>query len=66
MTTGQRLEQRYWLSILRDAERELDAARRRSDVNHAARLLMSAKQELARLGVDWREHLPGALATAVH
>jgi hypothetical protein len=60
MTTGQRLEHRYWLSVLRDAEHELDAAQRLSDVNYAARLLMNAKCELSRLGVDWRQYLPAA------
>jgi hypothetical protein len=46
--------------VLRGAERQLDAARLRSDVNHAARLLMNAKRELSQLGVDWRAYLPEA------
>jgi hypothetical protein len=58
MTADQRLEQRHWLSVLRGAERELEAARLRSDLNYAARLLMNAKRELSRLGVDWRQCLP--------
>jgi hypothetical protein len=58
MTGDQRLEQRYWLSVLRGAEHELEAARLRSDLNYAARLLMNAKRELSRLGVDWRQYLP--------
>jgi hypothetical protein len=55
--SDKRLEHRYWLSVLRGAERELEAARLRSDLNHAARRLMDAKRELAHLGVDWRAHL---------
>jgi hypothetical protein len=55
MTDSKRIE--HWLCVLRGAERQLDAARLRSDHDHAARRLMNAKLELARLGVDWREHL---------
>ena len=49
----------HWLRALRSAERELDEARLRSDLNRAARRLMDAKQELKRLGVDWRPYLLG-------
>ena len=63
MTADQRLEHRYWLSVLRDAERELEAARLRSDLNYSSRRLMDAKRELAHLGVDWRAHLH-AIGTA--
>jgi hypothetical protein len=55
MTEDRHLE--YWLGVLRTAERELDAARLRFDVNAAARRLMNAKRELTRLGVDWRAYL---------
>jgi hypothetical protein len=58
MTADQHLEQRIWLRVLRGAGRELDPARLLPDVNHAARLLMNAKRELSRLGVDWRTYLP--------
>ena len=47
----------HWLRALRSAERELDEARLRSDLNAAARRLMDAKQELSRLGMDWRPYL---------
>lgn len=47
----------HWLRVLRAAERELDAARLRSDLNSAARRLTDAKHELKRLGVDWRPYL---------
>ena len=39
----------HWLRALRSAERELDEARLRSDLNRAARRLMDAKHELKRL-----------------
>jgi hypothetical protein len=41
----------YWTEKLKDAERELDAATRLSDLNAAARRYMLAKTELKRL---WR------------
>ena len=43
------LNHRYWLDVLREAETELEAATRRSDVNAAAKRLMLAKRELKRL-----------------
>jgi hypothetical protein len=55
MTDSERIK--HWLCVLRGAERQLDAARLRSDVDYAARRLMNAKRELAQLGVDWRAHL---------
>ena len=42
----------HWLRVLRSAERELDEARLRSDLNSAARRLMDAKHELKRLVVE--------------
>jgi hypothetical protein len=47
----------HWLRVLRGAERQLDVAQRRSDVDYAASRLMNAKLELKRLGVDWRPRL---------
>jgi hypothetical protein len=55
MTDSER--SKHWLCVLRGAERQLDAARLRSDVDYAARRLMNAKRELMRLGVDWRAYL---------
>jgi hypothetical protein len=46
MTDSKRIE--HWLCVLRGAERQLDAARLRSDVDYAARRLMNAKCELTR------------------
>jgi hypothetical protein len=43
--------------VLLGAERQLDSAKLRSDVNYAARRLMNAKLELKRLGVNWRAHM---------
>jgi hypothetical protein len=39
----------YWTRKLQEAEQELDAATRRSDVNAATKRLMLAKAELKRL-----------------
>jgi hypothetical protein len=39
----------YWTQKLQEAERELEAATRRSDVNAAAKRVMLAKAELRRL-----------------
>jgi phage-related baseplate assembly protein len=39
----------YWTKRLQEAERELDVATRRSDVNAAARKVMLARAELRRL-----------------
>jgi hypothetical protein len=39
----------YWTKKLREAERELNAATRRSEVSLAASRLMSIKAELKRL-----------------
>ena len=47
----------HWLRVLRSAERELDDARLRSDLNRAARRLMDAKHELTQIGVNWRPYL---------
>jgi len=55
MTDSKRIE--HWLCVLRGAERQLDAAKLRSDVDYAAARLMNAKRELTRRGVDWRAHL---------
>jgi hypothetical protein len=41
----------YWTTKLQEAERELEAATRRSVVDAAARRLMLAKRELKRLGL---------------
>jgi hypothetical protein len=48
---------KHWLCALRGAERQLDAAKLRSDVDYAASRLMNAKRELIRLGLDWRAYL---------
>jgi hypothetical protein len=42
----------YWTKRLREAEQELDAATRPSDVNAAAARLMVAKTELKRLEIS--------------
>jgi hypothetical protein len=42
-------DREYWTRKLREAEDELDAATRRSDVNAAASKLQRAKAELKRL-----------------
>jgi hypothetical protein len=43
------MDRDYWTRELREAERELDAATRRSDVNAAAKRLQPVKPELKRL-----------------
>jgi hypothetical protein len=43
----------YWQSVLREAERDLDAATVKSTVNAAGRKLMRARRELRALGVGW-------------
>jgi hypothetical protein len=40
---------KYWTTKLREAEAELEAATRRSDINAAAKRLQMAKAELRRL-----------------
>jgi hypothetical protein len=40
---------RYWQSVLREAERELEAATTRTALDAAAKTLMRAKAELKRL-----------------
>ena len=55
MTDSEQIK--HWLCVLRGAERQLDVAKLRSDVDYAASRLMNAKRELTRLGVDWRAHL---------
>jgi hypothetical protein len=47
----------YWTKQLREAERELDAATRRSDVNAAAKRLQRARAELKRLEAQAAERL---------
>lgn len=42
----------YWQSVLREAERELQAATTRTTLNAAAKKLMRAKAELKRLQVE--------------
>jgi hypothetical protein len=42
----------YWTKKLQEAERELEAATRRSDVNAAAKKLQRAKSELKALEAD--------------
>jgi hypothetical protein len=42
-------EVEYWRTKLREAEAELEAARKRSDVDAAAKKVMRAKTELRRL-----------------
>ena len=41
--------ERYWTSILREAERELEAATTRTAMNAAGKKLMEAKAKLKRL-----------------
>jgi hypothetical protein len=43
---------KFWTRELREAERELDAATRRSDVNAAAKRLQLAKAQLKRLDAE--------------
>jgi hypothetical protein len=40
---------KYWTSILREAERELEAAATRAEMNAAAAKLMQAKAKLKKL-----------------
>jgi hypothetical protein len=47
----------YWQSVLREAERDLDAATLKSAVNAAGRKLVRARRELRALGVRWDEAL---------
>jgi hypothetical protein len=42
-------DREYWTKRLKEAEAELEAATRRSDVNAAAKKLQLAKAELKRL-----------------
>jgi hypothetical protein len=48
-------DREYWTKQLREAERELDAATRRSDVNAAAKRLQRAKAQLKRLEAEAAE-----------
>jgi hypothetical protein len=48
-------DREYWTKQLREAERELDAATRRSDVNAAAKRLQLVKAELKRLEAEAAE-----------
>jgi hypothetical protein len=48
-------ERDYWTRELRETERELDAATRRSDVNAAAKRLQRAKAQLKRLEAEAAE-----------
>jgi hypothetical protein len=43
---------RYWRSVLREAERELEAATGKTTMNAAAKKLMRAKAELKRLQAE--------------
>jgi len=43
---------RYWQSVLREAERELEAATGRTHLNTAAKKLIPANTELKRLQVE--------------
>jgi hypothetical protein len=43
------MDREYWQKALREAERELEAATRRSDVDAAAKKLQRAKSELKAL-----------------
>jgi hypothetical protein len=45
-------DREYWTKQLREAERELEAATRRSDVDAAAKKLQRAKSELKALEVE--------------
>jgi hypothetical protein len=45
----------YWQSVLRNAERDLDAATLKSAVNAAGRKLLRARRELRALGIAWDE-----------
>ena len=45
------MDRNYWTKKLRDSEAELEAARKRSDVNAAAQKLQRAKAELKALEV---------------
>ena len=42
-------DREYWIKALKAAESELDAAKKRTEVDAAAARLMRAKQELKRL-----------------
>ena len=46
------MDRDYWTKVLRAAERELEAATRRSDVDAAARKLQRAKAQLKRLEAE--------------
>jgi hypothetical protein len=48
-------DREYWTKQLREAEAELEAATRRSDVNAAAKRLQRAKAELKRLEAESAE-----------
>jgi hypothetical protein len=47
-------DRQYWTKKLREAERELNAARTRTAVSAAAKKLMRAKAELKRLEARYR------------
>jgi hypothetical protein len=46
------MDREYWIKKLRDAEAELEAARRRSEVDDAAAKLQRAKTELRALEAE--------------
>jgi hypothetical protein len=52
-------DREYWTKQLREAERELEAATRRSDVDAAAKKLQRAKGELKRLEAEPGSDQPG-------
>lgn len=48
------MDRAYWMKVLQEAERELNAARGRTAINAAARRLQRARAELKRLEVEER------------
>jgi hypothetical protein len=52
-------DREYWTRQLREAERALEAATRRSDVNAAAKRLQLVKAELKRLEQAEQPEPPG-------
>jgi hypothetical protein len=61
------MDAKFWKRALKEAERELDAARTRTALNAAAKKLMLAKQQLKRLQMKGRppdRRHGGALARA--
>jgi hypothetical protein len=46
------MDAKFWKRVLKEAERELEAATRLADLNEAAKKLMRAKEALKRLEVQ--------------